>query len=223
MYPASRDGWADKGFCSQTLGCTPGSWPQCQQGTHPAAVRARCDHGGWTEQPSWPRSPSSPPILWGAAPPRKQAELSVFPHRAPLHLSHPASFPFPSSHPAPAAASQPARHIPDSSHPPGPSAGARAECAASTWREQSLIPPIPWTIKPSASAGAGANIPSARGVAGGEGRWWVGPCLPKAASDAWGHQLVPGERDKRGRLAGKPTAVMTAPCDCRRLLLILAP
>lgn len=72
-------------------------------------------------------------------------------------------------------------------------------------------------------ASAGANTPSARGAAGREGLWWVGPCLPKAASDAWGHQLVPGERDKRGRLAGKPTAVMTAPCDCRRLLLILAP
>lgn len=221
MYPASRDGWADKGFCSQTLlGCTPGSWPQCQQGHIPL----QSGHGVTMEDgQSSPAGRGAPPAPRSRGeqhhPESRQSSVSL--PTGPLPTSHPASFPFPSSPPAPAAASQPARHIPDSSHPPGPSAGARAECAASTWREQGLIPPIPRTIKPSASAGA--NTPSARGAAGGEGLWWVGPCLPKAASDAWGHQLVPGERDKRGRLAGKPTAVMTAPCDCRRLLLILAP
>lgn len=162
MYPASKDGWAENSVLRLLV-------VLLALGQDATADKARCDHGGWTGQPIL-----QPPLsLWEAAPPGKQVELSVLPHRAPPHLSHPSIISISIFASCSCRGFTTSLAHSDSLHPPGPSAGGRAECAASTWREQGLIPPKPSTI--NSRANAGVNIPTARGVPAGEDLWWRGP------------------------------------------------
>lgn len=193
---------------------------------HPAADRARCDHGTRTEQPSRAEEPLQPLSLWEVAAARESRRSSVsFPQGSspPLTAQHRSISILTSSHPH-SRLLQCFTISPAHSRllrSPGPSAAGRAECAASTRREQGVIPQSP---APSAPGLALVSpFPLHVQCLQGRIRAGSGPGLPEAGSDAWGHQLVPGERDKRGRLAGKPTAAMTAPCDCLRLLLMPAP